>query len=65
MIQRHDPGAYNGASLLGLSGVVVKSHGNADEKAFHAAIQQTLRVSRAGLPQRISSRLATLDWSSQ
>lgn len=62
MIQRHDPGTYNGASLLGLKGVVVKSHGNADEKAFHAAIQQTLRISRAGLPQRISARLATLDW---
>lgn len=61
-ISRHDPGCYNGASLLGLNGVVVKSHGNADEKAFSAAIQQAVRVSRAGLPQRIAARLYGLSW---
>lgn len=60
MIQRHDPGSYNGASLLGLQGVVIKSHGNADERAFIAAIEQAVRVSRAQLPQRIAQRLAAL-----
>ncbi|MFO7703938.1 MAG: phosphate acyltransferase PlsX [Halopseudomonas sp.] len=62
VIRQHDPGCYNGASLLGLNGVVVKSHGNADEKAFCSAIQQAVLVSRAGLPQRIAARLAGLDW---
>lgn len=63
MIRRHDPRCYNGASLLGLNGVVVKSHGNADEKAFCAAIQQAVQVSRAHLPRRIAARLAGLNWS--
>ena len=33
-----DPRRYNGASLLGLQGVVVKSHGGADSYAFSRAI---------------------------
>ena len=33
-----DPRKYNGASLLGLQGVVVKSHGGADSYAFSQAI---------------------------
>ena len=32
------PERYNGACLLGVDGVVVKSHGNASETAFQAAI---------------------------
>ena len=35
-----DPSRYNGASLLGLNGIVVKSHGSADVKAFEYAIQE-------------------------
>tara|TARA_R110002020_G_scaffold295777_2_gene511400 strand:- start:60 stop:1049 length:990 start_codon:yes stop_codon:yes gene_type:complete len=62
MVRRHDPGCYNGASLLGLNGVVVKSHGNADETAFCTAIQQAVQVSRAGLPQRLAARLEGLSW---
>ena len=34
-----DPRRYNGASLLGLQGVVVKSHGGADSYAFGRAIR--------------------------
>jgi glycerol-3-phosphate acyltransferase PlsX len=34
-----DPGRYNGASLLGLNGIVVKSHGSADTSAFFNAIK--------------------------
>jgi len=33
-----DPRRYNGASLLGLQGIVVKSHGSADSYAFSRAI---------------------------
>lgn len=42
MKQRMDPARYNGASLLGLNGVVVKSHGSASEKAFQFAIEQAM-----------------------
>lgn len=37
--KRMDPARYNGASLLGLNGIVVKSHGGADEEAFQFAIE--------------------------
>ncbi|WP_373185449.1 phosphate acyltransferase PlsX [Halopseudomonas sp.] len=57
MIRRHDPGCYNGASLLGLKGVVVKSHGGADENAFAAAIDRAAQAGRSNLPQRIALRL--------
>jgi glycerol-3-phosphate acyltransferase PlsX len=42
---RMDPARYNGASLLGLNGIVIKSHGGAREAAFQFAIEQaTLQV---------------------
>jgi glycerol-3-phosphate acyltransferase PlsX len=37
--KRFDPARYNGASLLGVQGIVIKSHGNADHKAFAWAIK--------------------------
>jgi glycerol-3-phosphate acyltransferase PlsX len=37
--QRIDPRLYNGASFLGLRGLVIKSHGGADILAFKTAIQ--------------------------
>ncbi|WP_304638411.1 phosphate acyltransferase PlsX [Pseudomonas sp.] len=55
---RHDPRRYNGASLLGLNGVVVKSHGGADQAAFEAAIAYAAQAAQARLPERIASRLA-------
>lgn len=57
--ERHDPALHNGASLLGLQGVVVKSHGAAGEQAFAAAIERAWLASQAGLPQRIAERLAS------
>ena len=39
--KRLDPSAYNGALLVGLKGVVVKSHGAADDKSFQAALRVT------------------------
>ncbi|MFT6429132.1 MAG: glycerol-3-phosphate acyltransferase PlsX [Halopseudomonas sp.] len=65
MIRRHNPGCYNGASLLGLKGVVVKSHGGADEDAFVAAIVRAAQASRSNLPQRIARRLEALGAISQ
>ena len=40
IIKKIDPKRYNGAILLGLDGIVVKSHGSADAKAFGYAIQE-------------------------
>ncbi len=39
---RMDPARYNGASLLGLNGIVVKSHGGATEEAFQFAIEEAI-----------------------
>ncbi|MFH1043954.1 MAG: phosphate acyltransferase PlsX [Pseudomonadota bacterium] len=56
--RRVDPGRYNGASLLGLKGIVVKSHGSADSLAFQNAIERAFDEVREGVLQRISQRLA-------
>lgn len=40
--KRMDPARYNGASLLGLNGIVVKSHGGASEIAFQYAIEEAI-----------------------
>jgi len=42
MKSRLDPAKYNGATLLGLNGIVVKSHGGASEKAFLNAIEEAI-----------------------
>ncbi len=52
-----DPGRYNGASLLGLKGIVIKSHGGADAPAFANAIDIAIREVEKQVPQAISSRL--------
>lgn len=39
---RLDPSRYNGASMLGLNGIVVKSHGGANERAFEYAIEEAV-----------------------
>jgi len=51
------PDQYNGASLLGLRAIVVKSHGNADQKAFANAIKQAVIEVEQQVPQRIQHRL--------
>ncbi len=40
--KRLDPSHYNGASMLGLNGIVVKSHGGADQLGFEVAIKQAV-----------------------
>ena len=40
--KRMDPARYNGASLLGLNGIVVKSHGGANAYAFQFAIEEAM-----------------------
>lgn len=55
--KRVDPRRYNGASLLGLRGIVVKSHGSADEMAFAKAIERAAEAARNRLVERISERM--------
>lgn len=52
-----DPRHYNGASLLGLRGIVIKSHGGADELAFANALKIALVEVRKNVPQRIHANL--------
>jgi hypothetical protein len=56
--QRFDPRRYNGASLLGLKGIVVKSHGSADQLAFWHALEKAAEEARQRLPETISARMA-------
>lgn len=55
-----DPRRYNGASLLGLQGIVIKSHGGADVLAFNTAINTAIIEVRNRVPERISEQLEAL-----
>ena len=54
-----DPRAYNGASMVGLAGVVIKSHGSADAVSFRNAIRVAILEARKGVPTQIANLLAT------
>jgi glycerol-3-phosphate acyltransferase PlsX len=56
---RMDPRQYNGATMVGLNGIVIKSHGGADLFAFQRAIEVAVLEARNGVPQRITQRLGT------
>ncbi len=58
--KRFDPRNYNGASLLGLQGIVIKSHGGADAFAFENAINIARIEAKKDIPRRINSQLAIL-----
>jgi glycerol-3-phosphate acyltransferase PlsX len=62
---RMDPGKYNGASLLGLKGIVIKSHGSADAYAFSQALERALEEVQNKVAERITSRLAQMPASMQ
>lgn len=55
---RVDPRRYNGAALLGLRGLVFKSHGSADALAFEHALRRAYDAARHRLLQRVQDRLA-------
>lgn len=56
--RRVDHRRYNGASLLGLRGVVVKSHGSADAFAFRFAVQRAIEEARTGVLSHITDRMS-------
>lgn len=54
---RLNPQRYNGASLVGLNGVVVKSHGGADVQGFVCALEVALREAKRNVPALIGAAL--------
>ena len=52
-----DPRTYNGASMVGLTGVVIKSHGSADIVSFANAVAVGVIEARKGVPSQISTLL--------
>ena len=56
--KRVDHRRYNGASLLGLRGIVIKSHGSADAYAFEHALQRAADAAAHGLNEKIAQAIA-------
>ena len=54
---RLDPRRYNGATMVGLNGIVIKSHGGADRYGFQHAIEVAVLEARNGVPAQITQRL--------
>ena len=54
------PARHNGASFLGLQGIVVKSHGSAGQEGFQSAIRRAVVEVRENLPRRLHGRLEDL-----
>jgi glycerol-3-phosphate acyltransferase PlsX len=55
-----DPDRYNGASLIGLRGIVIKSHGGANTIAFANAIKEAIKHVEKNVPQLISAEVENL-----
>ncbi|MFZ5722784.1 MAG: phosphate acyltransferase PlsX [Pseudomonadota bacterium] len=53
-----DPGRYNGASLVGLNGIVIKSHGSADVSSFANALAVAVHEVDKNVPELIGRHLA-------
>ena len=61
LLRHHlDPNNHNGAVFLGLNGVVVKSHGSANEKGIAQAITVAAKLVRDGLADRIRQDMAAI-----
>jgi glycerol-3-phosphate acyltransferase PlsX len=59
-IKRIDPSRYNGATLIGLNGTVVKSHGGANAKAFIHAIEEAITGVEKNVPEQIRHEVEEL-----
>lgn len=55
---KFDPMRYNGAIMLGLNGIVVKSHGGADELAFESAIEKAIIQVEKNVVQLVKEQIA-------
>ena len=61
MRERIDPNAINGGPLLGLNGLVVKSHGGANDKGFGSAIRIAVDLARSDYLAKVARNLKRLD----
>jgi len=55
-----NPSRYNGASLLGLRGLVFKSHGGADSYSFEWAIKRAFDAAKYNVQEHLSEKIAEL-----
>ena len=55
-----DPGKYNGATLVGLQGVVIKSHGSANAMAFTYALEKAVVEAEKNVPKKIRDELTRI-----
>jgi glycerol-3-phosphate acyltransferase PlsX len=55
-----DPDSRNGASFIGLQGIVIKSHGGANQKAFISAVQEAIIEVEKNVPQRIGEEVGEM-----
>jgi len=62
---RVDPRRYNGATFLGLTGTVIKSHGSADAFAFEHAIHEAIAEVNNQVPERIGRELGSMQGKGQ
>ncbi len=60
LFKKLNPDQYNGASLLGLQGIVIKSHGSADKIAMVNAIAEAIHEVEHQFPEKLSQRLVLL-----
>ena len=60
-----DPGKYNGATLIGLQHVVIKSHGSANVTAFTYALEKAVIEAEKQVPQKIREKLTEVLKNSQ
>jgi glycerol-3-phosphate acyltransferase PlsX len=58
--KRVDPRRYNGATFIGLTGTVIKSHGGADVLAYEHAILEAVAEVKNNVPARIGQELAAM-----
>ena len=58
--KRVDPRNYNGATFVGLQGIVIKSHGGADVVAYVTAIKEAVREIKKNVPEMITHQLDDL-----
>lgn len=59
-VKRIDPARYNGATFLGLQGIVIKSHGGAKAKGFETAIEQAISQVKHNVPELIRHEVESL-----
>ncbi|MDR1494890.1 MAG: phosphate acyltransferase PlsX [Rickettsiales bacterium] len=55
-----NPESHNGAMFIGLNGISVKSHGNADERSFYFSIENTLKLVNGGVNSRIMNLMSIM-----